>query len=116
MAKQPPQPGYGDRDERRTGRGLIWLGVSASVLVVAILSYDLLESDQESEKLRQFCNKSLAGERVENVAAKARKLEFDVRELQNTLLITIRGKRLGQSCFLTIVGGNVSDVHSVVTH
>ena len=102
--------------EGGTRHRFVWLGVGTSILVMGILLYHLLAPDKESEKLRQFCNGMLNGKHVENVAAKAQELGFDVRELQDTLLITVSGKRLGQSCFLAIVEGKVSNVHSVVTH
>ena len=113
---QSPEVGGGALHEERAGRGLVWLGVGTSLLVVGILLYYLSGPDKDGENLRRFCSKTLNGQPIEKVAAKARKLEFDVRELHDTLLITVSGKRLGQSCFLTIVEGKVSNVHSVVTH
>lgn len=97
-------------------RRLAWLGVSFSVLIAGILLYSLTNLDKEAEKLRRFCDKTLDGKPVKQVAATAQEFGFDVRELRDTLLVTVAGKRLGQSCFLTIADGNVSEVHSVVTH
>lgn len=98
------------------GRRLVWVGVSASLLILGIVLYSFSDSGEEGKKLRQFCDKTLDGMPTQKVTASARELGFDVRELKDTLLITVAGQRLGQSCFLTIVDGSVSDVHSVVTH
>jgi hypothetical protein len=103
-------------DEGGTGRGLVWLGVCAGALVMGVLLYALFGQDKDGERLRQYCENIPDGSPIENVAAEARELGFDVRELKDSVLITVSGKRFGQSCFLTIVEGNVTDVHSVVTH
>ena len=113
---QSPEAGGGAPRKGSVGRGLVSLGVGTSVLVVGILLYYMSGPDENAERLRQFCSKTLNKQPIENVAAKTRELGFDVRELHDTLLITVPGKRLGQSCFLAIVEGKVSDVHSVVTH
>lgn len=116
MSNQTPEGGRSDLREGGTSRGLMWLGVSAGILVTGILLYTALGPDKEGEKLRKFCDKALVGEPMEEVAEKARDFGFDARELQDTLLIAVAGKRLGQSCFLMVVEGNVSEIHSVVTH
>ena len=116
LQEQSPEVRDGALHEKRTGPAIAWLGRSASVLVAGILLYFWLGLDKEDERLRQFCDKALGGTPLENVAAKARQLAVDVRELQDSLLIMVPGKLFGQSCFIEIVEGKVSDVHSVVTH
>ena len=116
MPSQAPKEVKRVLGKRGAARRFVSLVVSASILTIGIVLYSLSNKDEENERLRRFCDETLDGKSTEKVTTSAREIGFDVRELKDTLLITVAGQRLGQSCFLTIVDGNVSDVHAVVTH
>ena len=116
MTEQLPETSHEPVRKRRIGRGVSWLVLSAGALAAGIVSYFLASPYSEDGKLRQFCSEVLDGISSVAVIEKAREAGFGVGKLEDTILITVAGKRLGQSCFVTIAAGKVSDVHSVVTH
>jgi len=97
-------------------RPLVWAGVSILSLIVSMFLGGLLYLNYRGADIREFCNESLSGRFSGEVLVEARNSGFEVREIRDTVLITMFGKRTGHSCFLTIAGGKVSEVHTAFTH
>jgi len=92
------------------------MGVSVLTVIVSIILGSMLYLNYGGVDLRKFCDESLNGRSTEKAVVAARNSGFEVREIRDTVLITMLGKRTGHSCFLTITEGKVSEVHSAFTH
>lgn len=105
-----------DVNKGARSRSVLWLGIGFGTVIAGGLLYALLHVSYGGKNLRQFCGEILSGIPSEEIIATARDAGFEVRELRDIVLITLAGKRVGHTCFVTIDQGKVTEAHSAYTH
>ena len=104
------------RKKSAFNRPILLLGIGVSAVIGSLLLYAFSYVMYAGRDLERFCEEISDGMSSEDAIAAARDAGFEARETRDSVLVTLAGKRVGHSCFMTVGGGKVTETHTAFTY